>query len=137
MERDYITEFLLPWPPSTNNFKMGNNKRRYLSPQTRAYRKEVTRIICVLFNGFPPNLDTTLSLDLYFLPPTRRKYDSSNFLKQFEDALMAAKFLKDDSQIYHHNLFKYNKQYHVKGVYVEAYEMTPPEKFEFPIEVIR
>ena len=95
-------EFELPWPPTTNKYhlpiKMGKGVRCIKSPKVTEYQK----IACALMNKLGlsgENIDRPVVISLYLHPPTNRKFDCSNFLKAYEDALVQCGFLVDDHWI--------------------------------------
>ena len=91
-------EFSLPWPPSLNNYRYSHNNRLFTSKKGRDYHKAVKEKILELKLN-KEDLDQPLLFSLILFPSSKRKFDCSNFLKAYEDALVNAGFLKDDHWI--------------------------------------
>ena len=88
----------LPWPPTSNNYRMPVRGRLILTREGRDY--QAAAALALLEQRVPKDLSSARwSLSLVMHPPDRRKRDLSNFVKQPEDALMAFGALADDSQI--------------------------------------
>ena len=102
----YDYEFEIPWPPTANHFHqpvvMRKGKRVYArnvtSKEVEAYQKEVKRIMDELgLSGEMIAQPVTISLMMH--PKTNHKFDRSNFLKAYEDALVKCGFMEDDHWI--------------------------------------
>ena len=94
--------FSLPFPPTSNHYhmpvRMGKGARCIKSPKITKYQREAVSIIQGL--GLADlNISEKVEISLVMHPPTLRRYDCSNFLKAYEDALVQANFLEDDHLI--------------------------------------
>ncbi|AHJ87866.1 RusA-like Holliday junction resolvase [Vibrio phage PVA1] len=99
-------EFTLPWPPTSNHFHqpvvMRKGRKVYArnvtSKDVKKYQKEVKRIMDELgLSGEMISQDVVVSITMH--PKTNHKFDRSNFLKAYEDALVKCGFFEDDHWI--------------------------------------
>lgn len=116
-------EFTLPWPPTSNHFhqpipfKRGNKwlARNITSKEVEAYQVEVRKIMEeLMLSGEMIEKPVLINLTLH--PKTNHKYDCSNFLKAYEDALVKCGFFEDDHWIEYGSIRKGEK---VKGGKIE------------------
>jgi len=84
----------LPYPPTVNHYWLLGNKRLYISPEGRQYRRRVAGILV----GAPTFLGR-LSVEIGVHPPDHRKRDIDNVPKAVLDALQHAGLFDDDNQI--------------------------------------
>lgn len=99
-------EFELPWPPTANHFhqpvpfKKGNRwlARNVTSKDVERYQKEVKKVMEGL-NLAGEMIEQPVVISLMMHPKTNHKFDRSNFLKAYEDALVKCGFLEDDHWI--------------------------------------
>ncbi len=82
--------FTLPYPPATNNLYLTRGKHRVLSPQARAYKKDVLRCIYTAQNH-PFACEVEVRIDLY---RSSRHIDIDN-IKIVPDSLKGIAFLDD------------------------------------------
>lgn len=106
---DYAFE--LPQPPSINGYRACVRNRLITSKRGRDYFVEVDKIMKEL------NLDNEMIkqevlISLVIHPRTLAKFDVSNYLKAYEDALVKCGFLEDDHWIEYGSIRKGEK---VKG----------------------
>lgn len=125
-----ILETILNWPPSTNHYLGSKGKKQYLTKRVKDYRKSVNDIINVIYKFLPPKDTNKVKLTIAYMPPSKRRYDSSNFVKQLEDALMHSNLIKDDSQIYQHQIYKFDKQDNIAGAYVLIEHLTDDDIYK-------
>lgn len=116
---------VFPWPPSTNNYVSTNGRQRYLNKRVREYRQNMLTMVNKIYNFDIPKHYKQITMQCRFHPPSKRKYDTSNFIKQLEDALMYTGIIDDDSQVYAHELYKFDKNPNIKGVYVVIKTVEP------------
>ncbi len=91
-------EFDLPFPPSVNAWKTPFRNRMILSKRGREYRAAVAaELVRLGLHG--EGLDGDLAVSITLNPPSLRRYDVDNFTKSLFDALTAAGFWLDDSQV--------------------------------------
>ena len=91
-------EFDLPFPPSVNAWKTPFRNRMILSKRGREYRAAVAaELVRLGLHG--EWLDGELAVSVTLHPPSLRRYDVDNFTKSLFDALTAAGFWLDDSQV--------------------------------------
>ena len=91
-------EFDLPFPPSVNAWKTPFRNRMILSKRGREYRTAVAaELVRLGLHG--EGLDGELAVSVTLHPPSLRRYDVDNFTKSLFDALTAAGFWLDDSQV--------------------------------------
>ena len=79
-----MIELQLPWPPSD----LSPNKRLHwarLAKVKKLYRKEC--MFSVLAQNIDRVPDGSLTLDLTFVPPTRRSYDRDNLVARMKSGL--------------------------------------------------
>lgn len=97
----------LPIPPTTNHYHVPRKGQKGLtkSSAVRAYQRDV--ILLIRSMGLhKENISQPVRLSLTFRPPTRRKYDVSNFLKALEDGLVKGGLLEDDHWIEYDSINK-------------------------------
>lgn len=103
----------LPWPPSSNDFKIPHPKVRglyFLTKRAKQFRLDV-QTLCLGARRFGATAEILLDITLH--PPDKRKRDADNFAgKALFDALQAAEIFADDSQI---QSFRVSKAEVVKG----------------------
>ncbi len=103
MSADY--EFELPLGPSVNGLRFVARGRLVTSAKGREYYKEIQRVINVLgLHG--KNIERPVTIHLTICQRTRAKFDVSNYLKAFEDAIVKAGFLEDDHWIEYNGIKK-------------------------------
>jgi crossover junction endodeoxyribonuclease RusA len=91
-------EFSLPFPPSLNTYRYCHRNRLFTAKKGRDYHEKVIELILEMgLNKERIMQPIVISLVMY--PPTKRKFDVSNFLKAYEDSLVKAGFLEDDHWI--------------------------------------
>jgi crossover junction endodeoxyribonuclease RusA len=86
--------FILPYPPTVNNYFTVARGRKILSKRGRQYRKDVLAAI-----GPRMPLLTRLTVTVDLCPPDKRRRDLDNVTKAVFDALQHAGVYQDDSQI--------------------------------------
>ena len=104
MRYDY--EFDLPWPPTANHFhqpvvvRRGGKvfARNITSKEVDKYQSEVKRVMESL-NLDGEMIERPVEISLVMHPKTNHKFDRSNFLKAYEDALVKCGFMEDDHWI--------------------------------------
>lgn len=104
-------EFELPWPPSLNGLRACVRNRLITSKKGRDYFKSVDSLMRDAGLHGEGITDRVL-ISLVMHPPTLRKYDCSNFLKAYEDALVKCNFIDDDHLIEYRSIRKGGK---IKG----------------------
>ncbi len=113
-------EFQLPWPPTVNHFHqpvmIKGRTRNIKSKGVKAYHKQV-KILMDKLGLSGEMIEERVSISLVMHPKTNHKYDCSNFLKAYEDALVECKFLEDDHWIEYDSIKKGEK---VKGGMLEV-----------------
>ena len=82
-------EFDLPFPPSINSYRACVRNRLITSKKGREYFREVAAIIRQL-GLHKENIAQSVVISLVLHPKTLARYDVSNFLKAYEDALVKA-----------------------------------------------
>lgn len=83
--------------PSVNNLYCTGRRlsgRKILTKQQKAFRDHVAAIV----NGRKIG-ETTVDVKIYYCPPDRRRRDVDNIIKSIFDALTAAGYWVDDSQV--------------------------------------
>lgn len=91
-------EFELPMPPSINGYRACVRNRLITSKRGREYFKEVQERMDEL--GLSNEMiERKVLIHLTIHPRTRAKFDCSNYLKAYEDALVKCGFLEDDHLI--------------------------------------
>ena len=104
-------EFTLPYPPSINSLRACVRNRLITSKKGREYFLKVAeRMDELSLSGEAIEQEVIVSLVMH--PPTLRKYDVSNFLKAYEDALVKCGFLEDDHWVEYGSIKKGEK---IKG----------------------
>lgn len=88
--------YVLPYPPSVNNYWHASGKRRYISPAGKKFTEEV--FVIVKQSGYKGFGDKSLAINVMIHPRSKRKFDLDNTLKAILDALMKAGVYDDDSQ---------------------------------------
>ena len=110
MSYDY--SFSLPWPPTVNHFhmpvRMGKGARCIKSQDVKNYQKQVIIIMNQLgLAGL--NITDNILVSVVMRPKTNHKFDCSNFLKAYEDALEKCGFIENDHQIEYESIRKGDK----------------------------
>ena len=101
-------EFTLPWPPSINTLRACVRNRLITSKKGRDYFISVQNKMDEL--GLSNEMiEQNIVISLKMHPPTLRKYDCSNFLKAYEDALVKCGFIEDDHWIEYGSIKKCEK----------------------------
>ena len=101
-------EFDLPFPPSVNTLRASVRGRLITSSAGRKYYKAVTDKIAELgLAGEGIATQVTISLVMHHKMNVR--YDVSNYLKAYEDALVKCGFLVDDHLIEYASIKKGEK----------------------------
>jgi crossover junction endodeoxyribonuclease RusA len=91
-------EFDLPMPPSINGYRACVRNRLITSKRGRDYFVAVQAAMDEL-NLSGEMIEKPVSIHLTIHPRTRAKFDVSNYLKAYEDALVKCGFLEDDHWI--------------------------------------
>jgi crossover junction endodeoxyribonuclease RusA len=104
-------EFTLPQPPSINGYRAVARGRLITSKRGREYFIEVADIMKEL-NLDDEMIEQKVLISLVIHPRTLAKFDVSNYLKAYEDALVKCCFLEDDHWIEYGSIRKGEK---VKG----------------------
>lgn len=91
-----MTQFGLPFPPSTNHIWRHVRGRTFLSAAGRRFRQRVAAILRAA-NIQPTSGKLCCSVTVF--PPDRRRRDLDNLLKSLLDAMQHGGALHDDSQI--------------------------------------
>lgn len=93
-----IYEFDLPMPPSINGYRACVRNRLITSKRGREYFVAVQKAMDELkLSG--EMIEQPVMIHLTIHPRTRAKFDCSNYLKAYEDALVKCGFLEDDHWI--------------------------------------
>jgi crossover junction endodeoxyribonuclease RusA len=97
-----ILHLTLPWPPSVNHCYAQVGNRRYLTPEAKRYKKDVSWLIkCQArsqsFDKFSQNQKLQAFIQAY--PPDCRKRDEDNIKKILYDTLTLSGIIHDDSLI--------------------------------------
>ena len=104
-------DFEIPMPPSINTYRACVRNRLITSKRGREYFKEVQeKMDMLMLSG--EAIDQPVRIHLTIHPRTRAKFDVSNYLKAYEDALVKCGFLEDDHWIEYDGIVKGEK---VKG----------------------
>ena len=105
----YDYRFELPFPPTVNHFhmpvRMGRGVRIIKSNKVTQYQTAVAKVMREL-NLADEKIKERIRVHLVMHPKTRAKFDCSNYLKAYEDALMFCGFIEDDSQIIYGSIDK-------------------------------
>tara|TARA_R110000824_G_scaffold257939_1_gene446851 strand:- start:1402 stop:1761 length:360 start_codon:yes stop_codon:yes gene_type:complete len=104
-------EFTLPQPPSINGYRAVARGRLITSRRGRDYFIAVAKIMKEL-NLDQEMIKQKVLVSLVIHPRTLAKFDVSNYLKAYEDALVKCGFLEDDHWIEYGSIRKGEK---VKG----------------------
>ena len=89
---------VLPWPPTVNHSSgPTSNGGRYLTPEHKAFRNEVT--LRTVAAGSPTLGDARLAVEIHLTPPDKRRFDLDNRLKAVLDALQLCNVYDNDEQI--------------------------------------
>lgn len=91
-------KFELPWPPSVNSLRACVRNRLITTKRGRDYFALVSKKMDKLGLSGEGIADRVV-IGIMMHPPTLRKYDVSNFLKAYEDALVKCGFIDDDHLI--------------------------------------
>lgn len=89
-------KYVLPYPPSVNNYWHTSGKRRYISPAGKKFTEDVAKN--VYEQGYKRFGDKSLGISVMIHPRSKRRFDLDNTLKAILDALMKAGCYDDDSQ---------------------------------------
>ena len=101
-------EFDLPFPPSVNTLRASVRGRLITSSAGRKYYKAVAERMAELWlSGEGIAVPVTISLVMHHKMNVR--YDVSNYLKAYEDALVKCGFLVDDHLIEYASIKKGEK----------------------------
>jgi crossover junction endodeoxyribonuclease RusA len=92
----------LPYPPTVNHYWVVGNRRVYISPEGRQYRRRVKAILAGV-----PTLDGDVAMAVMVHPPDRRARDLDNVLKALLDALEQAGVYRDDNQVANLHLVRF------------------------------
>ena len=84
----------LPYPPTVNHYWTVGRGRIYISPEGRAYRRQVKAILAGV-----PRIDGPVDVAIVACPPDRRRRDLDNLLKCLLDSLGSSGVFVDDSLI--------------------------------------
>lgn len=91
-------EFVLPFPPTNNHYRMPCRNRLITSEKGREYKKAV--ICCMNDQGLHDEMiEDHLSISIEMCAPTKAKRDLDNYLKAMLDGISECGFWVDDSQI--------------------------------------
>ncbi len=95
-------EFTLPWPPTVNHYhqpvRHGRGVRIIKGAKARAYQSEaVASLVAVGLGG--EAISGSVKMTITLNPPTLARYDVDGRPKGVLDALTAAGFWLDDSQV--------------------------------------
>ena len=104
-------EFTLPQPPSINGYRAVARGRLITSKRGRDYFIAVDKIMKDL-NLDQEMIEQKVLISLVINPRTLAKFDVSNYLKAYEDALVKCGFLEDDHWIEYGSIRKGEK---IKG----------------------
>ena len=104
-------EFTLPQPPSINGYRAVARGRLITSKRGRDYFVSVAEIMKGL-NLDQEMIKQKVLVSLVIHPRTLAKFDVSNYLKAYEDALVKCGYLEDDHWIEYGSIRKGEK---VKG----------------------
>ena len=101
-----VLELRLPWPPSSNDFKIPHPKHRgmyFLTKRAKQFRDDVGWL-CAGARRFGT---AEVEIDVVLHPPDRRARDADNFgTKALFDALQAARIFEDDVQVHSYRVTK-------------------------------
>lgn len=97
-----LSEFSLPWPPPLSSYFGVFRNRKILSRKGRAYKK----LIVSIDYDWPVYGNNKVEAWLCFYPPSRRSYDTDNYLKALFDAMELLKIIDNDSQFYLYHIMK-------------------------------
>lgn len=104
-------EFELPLSPSINTYRACVRNRLITSKKGRIYFEEVQKVMDEL-NLSGEMIEQPVLIGLTIHPRTKAKFDCSNYLKAYEDALVKCGFIEDDHWIEYSSIRKGEK---VKG----------------------
>lgn len=88
------TRIALPWPPSTNNLFVNKGRRRFVSQEYAAWRREAG---WTLQAQRPPKFLGQVEIGIELCAPHRRRYDLDNRVKATLDLLTEHRVIRDDS----------------------------------------
>ena len=95
-----MLEFILPFPPTTNNLFMNIPKRgRIKSKSYRAWEVEADKYMMLHILKHNAQLIGDVQAEYIFGRPDKRRRDVTNFEKAIGDTIVRFGILKDDSQI--------------------------------------
>ncbi len=101
-------EFTLPMPPSINGYRACVRNRLITSKRGREYFVAVNEAMQKL--GLTNEMiEQPVTISLVIHPRTKAKFDCSNYLKAYEDALVKCGFLEDDHWIEYDGIKKGEK----------------------------
>ena len=105
-----MADYLLPWPPSINEYYACVRGRSVLCAKGRAYKKHVASLALVNMGKWKTFGLKKLSMRIYLIPPNNR-CDIDNRLKPILDSLQYVSVYKNDNQIkkLHVYILKANK----------------------------
>jgi crossover junction endodeoxyribonuclease RusA len=92
-------DFMLPWPPTTNNLYRTTGGKRFKTREARAYLDRCAEAFYEQPGIAGARILTPLALDLVLHAPDKRAYDIDNRLKALLDALQHHEVYKNDSQV--------------------------------------
>jgi len=105
-----MIDLILPYPPTINHYYgQARSGRRFIKERGKEYR-EITR--SKFIDKYPDHKiwEGKVSIRIYVYPPDKRKRDLDNLNKCLWDSLEYADVFKDDSQIYHLEMTKFEMQ---------------------------
>lgn len=91
--------FVLPFPPSMNNYWRNLNGRTLLSSKGRRYKSEVVTAVYEQLKKKPKPITDNVAVKVEFYPPNNIRRDMDNYFKALFDSLTTAGVWVDDSQI--------------------------------------
>lgn len=90
-----MIRYILPYPPSVNNYMGRVGSRSFLLPETKAFYVRVRRAVDE--QGRHPVINYPVNVRWIVTRPDRRARDGSNLLKCLEDGLTKAGVWEDDN----------------------------------------
>ena len=98
MLAEQIYQIDLPWPPSLNTYRSCCKNRLVTVKRGRDYFEQVAWEVKKA-RLHDKQIDQPVLISLIMHPPSKRRFDCSNFLKAYEDALVKSGLLEDDHWI--------------------------------------